>query len=95
MLICRIALLNVPDTAENMPRRQVAYSLLASAKLTLAVGVQHILVNTPADQTSRWSGHQTASSKQWIILELGELSLVRSITFGKFHKGKGVIYERR
>ncbi|KII92652.1 hypothetical protein PLICRDRAFT_480069 [Plicaturopsis crispa FD-325 SS-3] len=45
---------------------------------------QNIMVDAPADQTSRWSGtHQVPSAKQWVLLRLENLSILKSITFGK------------
>uniref|UniRef100_D8QBS5 Muskelin N-terminal domain-containing protein n=1 Tax=Schizophyllum commune (strain H4-8 / FGSC 9210) TaxID=578458 RepID=D8QBS5_SCHCM len=48
---------------------------------------QNILIDNPADQSSRWSGAtRSGPSKQWIILQLESLAVLKSITFGKFHK---------
>ncbi|KIJ49497.1 hypothetical protein M422DRAFT_59253 [Sphaerobolus stellatus SS14] len=48
---------------------------------------ENIQVDNPMDQTSRWSGaHHSSGAKQWLILELKEPSIIRNITFGKFHK---------
>ncbi|KAL1672146.1 Muskelin N-terminus-domain-containing protein [Schizophyllum commune] len=48
---------------------------------------QNILIDNPADQSSRWSGAtRSGPSKQWIILRLESLAVLKSITFGKFHK---------
>ena len=41
----------------------------------------------PTDQASRWSSAAN-DQNQFIILKLDKLSLIESIGFGKFHKGK-------
>ncbi|KAJ7594503.1 Muskelin N-terminus-domain-containing protein [Mycena floridula] len=46
-----------------------------------------IKVDNPIDQQSRWSGASQSSSRQWLLLELeSPLAVVKTITFGKFHK---------
>ncbi|TRM70103.1 Muskelin N-terminus-domain-containing protein [Schizophyllum amplum] len=48
---------------------------------------QNILIDNPADQSSRWSGAtRSGPSKQWLILRLDSPAVLKSITFGKFHK---------
>ncbi|KAG1767395.1 Muskelin N-terminus-domain-containing protein [Suillus occidentalis] len=48
---------------------------------------ENILVDAPQDPSSRWSGaQQLPTAKQWILLKLETLSVVKSITFGKFNR---------
>lgn len=47
---------------------------------------ENILVDSPMDQSSRWSGAYPGNAKQWIILRLETLVVLKSITFGKFYK---------
>ncbi|KAF8228848.1 Muskelin, partial [Tricholoma matsutake] len=44
---------------------------------------ENILVDSPMDQSSRWSGAYPGNAKQWIILRLETLVVLKSITFGK------------
>ncbi|KAH7889083.1 Muskelin N-terminus-domain-containing protein [Phlebopus sp. FC_14] len=48
---------------------------------------ENIMVDRRHDQSSRWSGaQQPPSMKQWILLRLETLGVLKSITFGKFHR---------
>lgn len=45
----------------------------------------HISVDKPKDQSSRWSSGSN-NHMQFITVKLDHLSIVQSITFGKYHK---------
>ncbi|KAF9467401.1 Muskelin N-terminus-domain-containing protein [Collybia nuda] len=47
---------------------------------------ENILVDDPANQSSRWSGAYQGNANQWIVLRLENMAVLKSITFGKFHK---------
>ncbi|KZT43584.1 hypothetical protein SISSUDRAFT_608602 [Sistotremastrum suecicum HHB10207 ss-3] len=47
---------------------------------------ENLLSDNPLDPTSRWSAGPNVSGDAWIIFELEKLSLIKGITFGKFHK---------
>ncbi|KAF8585931.1 hypothetical protein K439DRAFT_1409405 [Ramaria rubella] len=73
--------------AHDLPNVELPYRIAKCTGYSGKYVPEHILVDTPMDQTSRWSGAQEPSnSKQWIILEATGSSIVRCITFGKFHK---------
>ena len=42
--------------------------------------------DTPHDQSNRWQAASADSSAEYILLELKEISILTTITFGKYHK---------
>ncbi|KAI8803988.1 Muskelin N-terminus-domain-containing protein [Cladochytrium replicatum] len=46
---------------------------------------RHIMENRPTDQSSRWSS-DTNNQLQFILVKLDRMSVVHTITFGKYHK---------
>ncbi|KAF7428082.1 hypothetical protein PC9H_007301 [Pleurotus ostreatus] len=71
------------------PAVPLTYSVAACSEHSGKYEAHNIMTDRPTDQTSRWSSVSCASQSdlsQWILLRLDALSIVKSITFGKFHK---------
>ncbi|KIY47271.1 hypothetical protein FISHEDRAFT_45639 [Fistulina hepatica ATCC 64428] len=47
---------------------------------------QNVMKDDPRDVNSRWSSTPKGGTKQWILLRLENLSVLKSITFGKFNQ---------
>ncbi|TDL26097.1 hypothetical protein BD410DRAFT_784120 [Rickenella mellea] len=63
------------------------YFIAGSSEHSGRYGPENIKFDKPNDQSSRWSGAYLApSAKQWLLLELRSVGVLKSITFGKFHK---------
>ncbi|KAK0210441.1 Muskelin N-terminus-domain-containing protein, partial [Desarmillaria ectypa] len=59
------------------------YSIAQGSPHSGQYAPENILVDNPSDQSSRWSGASHGATKQWILLRLHSLAVVKSITFGK------------
>lgn len=71
----------------RLPTEVISYTVVDSSEHSGNYVADNIKVDRPLDQASRWSGAQQAPSmKQWILLRLDMLAVVKNITFGKFHK---------
>ncbi|KAG2135782.1 Muskelin N-terminus-domain-containing protein [Suillus clintonianus] len=69
------------------PAQAMTYAIAGCSEHSGNYVPENILVDTPQDPTSRWSGaQQLPTAKQWIMLKLETLSVIKSITFGKFHR---------
>ncbi|KAJ3555993.1 hypothetical protein NP233_g12079 [Leucocoprinus birnbaumii] len=69
------------------PSVPLPYTVALSTPHSGKYGPEHILLDKPQDQSSRWSGaYQGNNSKQWILLKLDQLSILKTLTFGKFSK---------
>ncbi|KAH7910095.1 Muskelin N-terminus-domain-containing protein, partial [Hygrophoropsis aurantiaca] len=69
------------------PTVPIAYNIAGCSEHSGKYVAENIIVDAPTDQASRWSGAQPgAGAKQWVLLKLEEQSVVKSITFGKFHR---------
>ncbi|KDQ55802.1 hypothetical protein JAAARDRAFT_208578 [Jaapia argillacea MUCL 33604] len=76
-----------PATLHHIPSEPLLYAIAGCSEHSGRYVAENIMVDAPNEQTSRWSGAgQTVSVKQWISLRLETTSVVKSITFGKFHK---------
>ncbi|KAJ1918588.1 hypothetical protein H4219_002525 [Mycoemilia scoparia] len=64
---------------------KLQYSIYSWSSQTPRYGPHNIMVDDPEDQGSRWSS-ANKNHHQYITLELEKPSLVRTITFGKYHK---------
>ncbi|KAJ8518601.1 hypothetical protein ONZ45_g4355 [Pleurotus djamor] len=67
----------------------LSYSIYGGSEHSGPYAATHIMVDRPMDQASRWSSLNYASQgdvQQWLLLRLDALSIVKSITFGKYHK---------
>ncbi|KAA1063777.1 hypothetical protein PGTUg99_001630 [Puccinia graminis f. sp. tritici] len=81
---------------------QLSYTIHSSSTCSPVYHPFNILEDAPTDPNSRWSGSGPATKstsaeatsliklpskrKDYIIIDLGKPSIVRSITFGKFHR---------
>ncbi|KAA1472915.1 hypothetical protein DENSPDRAFT_839309 [Dentipellis sp. KUC8613] len=66
---------------------RLTYSIAGCSEHSHRYVAENILHNSPLDQSSRWSGvNESPNVKQWLLLRLDSLSVVDSITFGKYHK---------
>ncbi|KAL6298386.1 Muskelin N-terminus-domain-containing protein [Sparassis latifolia] len=75
------------DVSDHPPTITLPFSIAGCSEHSGRYVAENILVDKPSDQASRWSGaHQSPNVKQWILLRLDGLSILKSITFGKFHK---------
>eukprot|EP00095_Tigriopus_kingsejongensis_P008585 maker-scaffold446_size168061-snap-gene-0.25 protein:Tk08585 transcript:maker-scaffold446_size168061-snap-gene-0.25-mRNA-1 annotation:"muskelin isoform x1" len=63
----------------------LSYSIHACSSVSSNYLAEHILVDQPQDQSSRWSSDSN-SPPQFLVLELPQPSIVSAITFGKFEK---------
>ncbi|KAG0701286.1 Muskelin N-terminus-domain-containing protein [Suillus ampliporus] len=69
------------------PAQAMTYSIAGCSEHSGNYVPENIQVDMPQDPSSRWSGaQQLPTAKQWIMLKLETLSVVKSITFGKFHR---------
>ncbi|KAI0675370.1 Muskelin N-terminus-domain-containing protein [Trametes maxima] len=65
----------------------VRYEVVGSSEHSGEYVAENIIVDRPRDHSSRWSAaNGSPSTKQWIRIRLKTLSVLKSITFGKFHK---------
>ncbi|KAI0645772.1 Muskelin N-terminus-domain-containing protein [Trametes meyenii] len=65
----------------------VRYEVVGSSEHSGEYVAENIIVDRPRDHSSRWSAaNGSPNTKQWIRLRLKTLSVLKSITFGKFHK---------
>ncbi|TPX48357.1 hypothetical protein SeMB42_g03037 [Synchytrium endobioticum] len=61
------------------------YDIHAWSSHSASYHPSHILVNKPNDQGSRWSSGSNNQS-QFITIKLDRMSIVQTISFGKYHK---------
>lgn len=56
---------------------RLSYSIAGCSDHSHRYVAENILVDSPTDQSSRWSGvHEGPNMKQWLLLRLDELSVV-------------------
>ncbi|KAF9028988.1 hypothetical protein BDZ89DRAFT_1065702 [Hymenopellis radicata] len=68
------------------PSVALVYSIAYASPHSGSYAPNNILVDSPADHSSRWSGAHQGPAKQCLILRLKSLAVVKSITFGKHSK---------
>lgn len=79
--------ISASNSSTGLPAEIISYTIAGCSEHSGNYVADNIKVDRPHDQASRWSGAQQAPSmKQWILLRLDTLAVVKSITFGKFHK---------
>ncbi|KAH8107718.1 Muskelin N-terminus-domain-containing protein [Cristinia sonorae] len=70
-----------------MPQCQslpLTYTIAGCSEHSGRYVAENILVDNPMDQGSRWSGaYQASNIKQWMLLKLDTLCILRTLTFGK------------
>ncbi|KAF9236343.1 Muskelin N-terminus-domain-containing protein [Melanogaster broomeanus] len=77
------------STAPLPPTETIPYSIAGCSEHSGHYVADNIMIDRPQDQASRWSGaQQPPSTKEWILLRLETLSVVKSITFGKVRSYK-------
>ncbi|KTW27970.1 uncharacterized protein T551_02937 [Pneumocystis jirovecii RU7] len=69
----------------NEKSHDIIYSIDSWSSYSSTYHPSHILVDNPKDQGSRWSSINN-TNEQYIIIKLNQLSIVKEITFGKYHK---------
>ncbi|KAH6591184.1 hypothetical protein BASA61_005038 [Batrachochytrium salamandrivorans] len=69
----------------KVPAQKLEYSIHACSSYSSSYLPANILVNRPQDQSSRWSSGSN-NQMQFITLKLAAMSVVQTITFGKYHK---------
>ncbi|KAI9062824.1 hypothetical protein FKP32DRAFT_1572733 [Trametes sanguinea] len=75
------------NSAEREPDVEpVEYEIAGASEHSGEYVAENILADRPRDHSSRWSAAFATPTKQWIRLRLKKLSVLRSITFGKFYK---------
>ncbi|KAF8893559.1 Muskelin N-terminus-domain-containing protein [Infundibulicybe gibba] len=70
-------------SVESVP---LVYTIAKCSAHSGRYSAENILIDNPMDQNSRWSGAYQGSATQWLLLRLETLSILKSITFGKYHK---------
>ncbi|KAH9920145.1 Muskelin N-terminus-domain-containing protein [Fomitopsis serialis] len=76
--------MSVMDEPPTVPLR---YHIAGCSEHSGKYVAENVLEDSPLDQTSRWSGaYQSPNVKQWMLLRLQDVTVLKSITFGKFHK---------
>ncbi|KAH9944718.1 Muskelin N-terminus-domain-containing protein [Amylocystis lapponica] len=73
------------STVTNHPPTAVLkFSIAGSSEHSGRYVAENILVDSPLDQASRWSGaYQSPNVRQWMLLRLDDPCVLKSITFGK------------
>ncbi|KAL4244322.1 CTLH complex component protein [Abortiporus biennis] len=69
------------------PTVPISYTIAGCSEHSGKYVAENIMVDNPLDQGSRWSGaYHSTNVRQWLLLKLDTLSILKTITFGKFHK---------
>ncbi|OZJ05515.1 hypothetical protein BZG36_01880 [Bifiguratus adelaidae] len=72
-------------TISKPPEGKIAYTIHSYSSHSADYHPRNIMVDQPNDQSSRWSSG-TNNQMQFVMLKLEKVSVVHSITFGKYHK---------
>jgi len=76
---------NLKHEITSLPSEKLKYNIHAWSSHSAAYYPKNIMVNKPLDQSSRWSSNSN-DHMQYITIKLDKMSIVKTITFGKFHK---------
>jgi len=69
--------MSVNDGASSSSSSPLSYTIAGCSEHSNRYVAENIMVDSPKDPNSRWSGqHESPSIKQWILLRLDELSVV-------------------
>ncbi|TCD65352.1 hypothetical protein EIP91_002791 [Steccherinum ochraceum] len=77
-------------SSSQPPIIPLTYTIAGCSEHSGRYVAENILLDNPLDQASRWSGaYQASNIKQWMLLELSQLSILseqhsRTLTFGKY-----------
>ncbi|KIK69111.1 hypothetical protein GYMLUDRAFT_35165 [Collybiopsis luxurians FD-317 M1] len=64
----------------------IYYSIAGCSSFSNHFYPENIVIDDPSNSKSRWTtGSQRSENGHWIMLALDKLSVLKSITFGKFH----------
>ncbi|KZT29147.1 hypothetical protein NEOLEDRAFT_1128727 [Neolentinus lepideus HHB14362 ss-1] len=75
------------NLGQQPPTAKLVYAIAGGTEHSNRYGPENILLDRPEDASSRWStAYQTPRVKQFILLRLEYLSIIKTITFGKYHK---------
>ena len=67
--------MSISDVPPVLP---LVYTIVSSSDHSGKYVAENILVDSPMDQGSRWSGaYQASNQKQWVVLKLDRLSILR------------------
>ncbi|KAI9001723.1 Muskelin N-terminus-domain-containing protein [Gaertneriomyces semiglobifer] len=69
----------------RMAPEKLGYDICSWSSHSASYHPKNIMINKPQDQSSRWSSGSN-NQMQYITLKLDKLSIVHTITFGKYHK---------
>ncbi|KAF5383443.1 hypothetical protein D9757_006088 [Collybiopsis confluens] len=68
------------------PSAEAHYTVVGCSSFSNHFFPENILIDDPSNSKSRWTtGVQRSENGHWIMLALEKLSILKSITFGKFH----------
>jgi hypothetical protein len=66
--------------ASSLSSSPLSYTIAGCSEHSNRYVAENIMVDSPKDPNSRWSGqHESPSIKQWILLQLDELSVIGKI----------------
>jgi len=68
-----------------VPIEKLKYNVHSWSSHSASYHPKNILVNKPQDQSSRWSSNSN-NHMQFITIKLDKMSVIKTITFGKYHK---------
>jgi len=68
-----------------LPTEKLKYNIHAWSSHSASYHPKNIMVNKPQDQSSRWSSNSN-NHMQYITIKLDKMSIVKTITFGKYYK---------
>jgi len=76
---------NLNHDITSLQTEKLKYSIHAWSSHSASYHPKNIMVNKPQDQSSRWSSNSN-NHMQFITIKLDKMSIVKTITFGKYHK---------
>ncbi|KAF9526572.1 Muskelin N-terminus-domain-containing protein [Crepidotus variabilis] len=68
------------------PSSSLTYSIASSTPHSGKYAPENVIEDKPNDHSSRWSASFRGYGQQWITLKLESLSVLKTITFGKYAK---------
>jgi len=76
---------NVSHDLSSIPSEKLKYNIHSWSSYSPTYHPKNIMVNRPQDQSSRWSSNSN-DHMQFVTIKLDKMSIVKTITFGKYHK---------
>jgi hypothetical protein len=75
-----VTTMSANDDVSSPSSSRLSYTIAGCSEHSNRYVAENIMVDSPKDPNSRWSGqHESPSIKQWILLQLDELSVVGKI----------------